>query len=105
MGWLFRPCHQEDQHGRGVPGEGPLISPSLGKLGGQVPLRAGLGLSLSLVVKRGLQGEEDPGLLESILQRLEVPASPEKAGAGFMLKGLWSPVHHLPWVLFNCTSR
>ena len=26
---------------------------------------------------------------------------PEKAGAGFVLKGLWSPVHHLPWVLFN----
>lgn len=57
--WLSRPC-QEGQHGRWVLGEGPSISLFPGVAGQHVPLRAGLGLSSSLVVKRGPQGRGGP---------------------------------------------
>ena len=100
-GWLSRPCLQEDQHGRWVPGEGPLISLSLGVAGQASPFEGWAG---TLLISGGEEGTPGRGGPWPAGEHPTVSGSasfPEKAGAGFMLKDLWSPVHHLPWVLFS----
>lgn len=57
-GWLSRPCHQEDQHGRGVPGEGPLISPSPGEAGQASPFE---GWARTLLISGGEEGTPGRG--------------------------------------------